>query len=35
MTAPASDDELWEAVADPTRRKLLDLLVAQGHTSPG
>jgi ArsR family transcriptional regulator, cadmium/lead-responsive transcriptional repressor len=26
----AADDELWEAMADPTRRKLLDLLVARG-----
>lgn len=27
------DDELWEAMADPTRRKLLDLLVARGHAT--
>ena len=27
------DDELWAAVADPTRRKLLDLLVAHGHAT--
>ena len=25
------DDELWEAMADPTRRKLLDLLVIRGE----
>lgn len=30
MTASAGDDDLWEAMADPTRRKLLDLLVAGG-----
>jgi ArsR family transcriptional regulator, cadmium/lead-responsive transcriptional repressor len=27
------DDDLWEAMADPTRRKLLDLLVAPGHAT--
>ena len=27
------DDELWEAMADPTRRKLLDLLVARGQAT--
>jgi DNA-binding transcriptional ArsR family regulator len=27
------DDELWEAIADPTRRKLLDLLVARGQAT--
>lgn len=25
------DDELWSAVGDPTRRRLLDLLLAQGE----
>jgi DNA-binding transcriptional ArsR family regulator len=29
----ADDDDLWEAMADPTRRKLLDLLVAHGHAT--
>jgi DNA-binding transcriptional ArsR family regulator len=29
----ATDDELWAAVADPTRRKLLDLLVARGEAT--
>ena len=30
----ASDaDDLWEAMADPTRRKLLDLLVARGQAT--
>jgi ArsR family transcriptional regulator, cadmium/lead-responsive transcriptional repressor len=33
VTDSADDDDLWEAVADPTRRKLLDLLVAQGHAT--
>ena len=33
MTSPGSDDDLWEAVADPTRRKLLDLLVARGQAT--
>ena len=27
------DDDLWEAMADPTRRKLLDLLVARGQAT--
>jgi len=27
------DDELWSAVADPSRRKLLDLLVSNGDVS--
>jgi DNA-binding transcriptional ArsR family regulator len=25
------DDELWTALGDPTRRRLLDLLLADGH----
>ena len=33
MNQSSDDDDLWEAVADPTRRKLLDLLVAQGHAT--
>jgi len=33
MSTPASDDALWEAVADPTRRKLLDLLVVRGQAT--
>ncbi len=33
MNRPAHDDELWEAIADPTRRKLLDLLVVHGHAT--
>ncbi len=31
MNNSSDDDDLWEAMADPTRRKLLDLLVARGH----
>jgi DNA-binding transcriptional ArsR family regulator len=29
----SSDDDLWEAISDPTRRTLLDLLVARGHAT--
>lgn len=32
MTVQA-DDELWSAVADPSRRRVLDLLVANGEAS--
>ena len=27
------DDDLWSAVGDPTRRRLLDLLLAEGPGS--
>lgn len=30
MTA-AIDDSLWSAIGDPTRRRMLDLLLADGH----
>jgi DNA-binding transcriptional ArsR family regulator len=30
---PAHDDALWAAVADPTRRQLLDLLLARGEAT--
>jgi len=33
MNPSSDDDDLWEAMADPTRRKLLDLLVAHGHAT--
>ena len=33
MNHSSDGDDLWEAMADPTRRKLLDLLVAQGHAT--
>jgi len=33
MKDQTDDDHLWEAMADPTRRKLLDLLVACGHAT--
>ena len=33
MNPSSDDDDLWEAISDPTRRKLLDLLVAQGHAT--
>lgn len=30
-TAPAEvDDDLWSAIGDPTRRRMLDLLLAEG-----
>jgi len=32
MTAQA-DDELWTAIADPSRRRVLDLLVSNGDVS--
>jgi len=31
MTTAVVDDELWSAIGDPTRRRLLDLLLADGH----
>lgn len=30
MSATVVDDELWSAVGDPTRRRLLDLLLVDG-----
>jgi DNA-binding transcriptional ArsR family regulator len=30
----AGEDELWEAVADPSRRKVLDLILARGQATP-
>jgi ArsR family transcriptional regulator, cadmium/lead-responsive transcriptional repressor len=30
VSARAVDDDLWSAVGDPTRRRLLDLLLADG-----
>ena len=30
VTYPAVDDELWSALGDPTRRRMLDLLLADG-----
>jgi ArsR family transcriptional regulator, cadmium/lead-responsive transcriptional repressor len=30
---PDDADELWAAVADPTRRRLLDVLLAQGEAT--
>ena len=32
MTTQA-DDELWSAIADPSRRRILDLLVSEGAVS--
>jgi DNA-binding transcriptional ArsR family regulator len=33
MNQSSDDDDLWEAMTDPTRRKLLDLLVARGQAT--
>ena len=33
MLAVAQDDALWSAVADPTRRRLLDALLDQGEAT--
>ncbi len=33
-TAIAEDDALWAAVADPTRRRVLDALLEQGEATP-
>ncbi len=30
MTLTAVDDELWSALGDPTRRRMLDILLAEG-----
>jgi DNA-binding transcriptional ArsR family regulator len=30
-TARPVDDDLWSAIGDPTRRRMLDLLLAEGH----
>jgi len=32
--SPAEDEQLWEAVADPSRRKVLDLILAHGQATP-
>lgn len=31
MTATTVDDDLWSAIGDPTRRRMLDLLLAEGE----
>lgn len=31
---PLGEDELWEAVADPSRRKVLELILAHDHATP-
>ena len=31
---PGEDEQLWEAVADPSRRKVLDLILAHGEATP-
>jgi ArsR family transcriptional regulator, cadmium/lead-responsive transcriptional repressor len=32
-TAPEVDDDLWSAIGDPTRRRMLDLLLVEGDGS--
>lgn len=34
MVREGIDDELWWAVADPSRRRVLDTLIAQGEGTP-
>src|SRR6516165_11636426 len=31
---PPGEDELWEVVADPSRKKVLDLILAHGAATP-
>jgi DNA-binding transcriptional ArsR family regulator len=33
MSSPGAVDELWAAVADPTRRRLVDVLLARGEAT--
>lgn len=33
QTGAAIDDELWSAIGDPTRRRMLDLLLADEHAT--
>jgi DNA-binding transcriptional ArsR family regulator len=33
MTTAQADDELWSAIGDPSRRRVLDLLVSNGEVS--
>jgi DNA-binding transcriptional ArsR family regulator len=33
VTGPAVDDDLWSAIGDPTRRRVLDLLLTHGDTT--
>jgi DNA-binding transcriptional ArsR family regulator len=35
LDGPDVDDDLWSAIGDPTRRRLLDLLLADGPTGGG
>jgi DNA-binding MarR family transcriptional regulator len=34
MSGQSTDDELWTAVADPSRRRVLDLIVGRGERTP-
>lgn len=33
MTASTVDDDLWSAIGDPTRRRIIDLLLAEGEAT--
>lgn len=33
MTAAPVDDDMWSAIADPSRRRVLDLVVSNGEVS--
>lgn len=33
MTTSAIDDDLWSAIGDPTRRRIIDLLLAEGEAT--
>ena len=34
LDQPPGEDELWEAIADPSRRRVLDLILAHGQATP-
>jgi len=34
MSRAGGDDELWAAVGDPSRRRVLDVIVARGEATP-
>jgi DNA-binding transcriptional ArsR family regulator len=34
MTRKGGDDDLWAAIGDPSRRRVLDVIVARGEATP-
>ena len=34
MSASDEDEQLWEAIAEPSRRRVLDLILAHGEATP-